>query len=92
MVCQRSSLQIPTFPWSASGNYTSELRLPFSLDAVKLAETYPDLRKSMLVFEKGFDKLLKANEHIDALITGMVPTGARPTQPDVAVKEPAAKK
>jgi hypothetical protein len=69
-----------------------ELRLPFSLDAVKLTEAYPDLRKSMLVFEKSFDKLLKANELIDALIMGMVPAGARPTQVDDAAKEPAAVK
>ena len=70
----------------------SILRLPFSFDAAVLVETYPDLRKPMLAFEKVFDKLLKANEHIDALITGMVPTGARPTQVDDAVKEPAAAK
>jgi len=35
------------------------------------------LRKPMLNFEKVFDRLLKANEHIDALITGMVPQGAK---------------
>ena len=54
-----------------------ELRLPFSLDAAGLAEKYPDLRKSMLIFEGFFDKLLKANEHIDKLITSMVPGGAQ---------------
>ena len=54
-----------------------ELRLPFAFEAAKLTAEYPDLRKSMLVFEGFFDKLLKANEHIDKLITGMVPTGAQ---------------
>ena len=54
-----------------------ELCMPFSFDAGKLAEEYPDLRKPMLAFEKVFDKLLKANEHIDKLITGMVPQGAK---------------
>jgi len=39
--------------------------MPFSFDAAQLAEAYPDLRKPMLSFEKVFDKLLKANEHID---------------------------
>ena len=53
-----------------------ELRLPLSFDAAQLAEAYPDLRKSMLAFEKVFDRLLKANEHIDKLITGMVPGSA----------------
>jgi hypothetical protein len=70
----------------------SLLRLPFSFDAAQLAEVYPDLRKPMLAFEKVFDKLLKANEHIDKLITGMVPAGANPSQGDDAVKEPAAAK
>ena len=51
--------------------------LPFSFDAAKLAEEYPDLRKQMLIFEKTFDKLLKADEHIDKLILGMVPQGAK---------------
>ena len=50
---------------------------PFSLDAAQLAEAYPDLRKPMLQFEKVFDKLLKANEHIDKLILGMVPAAAK---------------
>ena len=50
---------------------------PFSLDAAGLVEKYPDLRKPMLIFEGFFDRLLKANEHIDKLITGMVPTGAK---------------
>ena len=54
-----------------------ELCLPFSFDAAKLAEEYPDLRKQMLNFEKTFDKLLKADEHIDKLILGMVPQGAK---------------
>ena len=53
-----------------------ELRLPFTFDAAKLAEEYPDLRKQMLMFEKIFDKLLKANEHIEKLILGMVPPSA----------------
>ena len=65
---------------------------PFSLDAAGLAEKYPDLRKSMLTFEAFFDKLLKANEHIDKLILSMVPVGTRPTQVDDAMKEPAAEK
>jgi len=50
---------------------------PFSLDAAGLVEKYPDLRKSMLIFEGFFDKLLKANEYIDKLIMGMVPAGAK---------------
>jgi len=54
-----------------------ELRLPFSFDAAKMAEEYPDLRKQMLNFEKIFDKLLKADEHIDKLILGMVPQSAQ---------------
>jgi len=46
--------------------------MPFSFDAAKLAEAYPDLRKQMLIFENlVFDKLLKADEHIDKLILGM---------------------
>jgi len=49
------------------------LRLPFSFDADLIAEAYPDLRKPMLTFEKTSDKLLKANEHIDTLVMGMVP-------------------
>ena len=53
------------------------LCLPFSLDAASLAEAYPDLRKPMLIFEAFFDKLLKANEHIDKLITSMVHGGAQ---------------
>ena len=53
------------------------LCMPFSFEAAKLTAEYPDLRKPMLVFEKVFDKLLKANEHIDALITGMVPGSAQ---------------
>ena len=69
----------------------SLLRLPFEFDATKLIEEYPDLRKPMLAFEKVFDKLLKASEHIDKLITGMVPAGANP-QSDAAVQEPAAAK
>ena len=44
--------------------------------AGKLTAEYPDLRKPMLTFEKVFDRLLKANEHIDKLILGMVPAGA----------------
>jgi len=51
--------------------------MPFSFDAAQLAEAYPDLRKTMLSFEKVFDKLLKADEHIDKLITGMVPQDAK---------------
>jgi len=51
--------------------------MPFSFEAASLSEAYPDLRKPMMQFEKVFDKLLKANEHIDALITGMVPQGAK---------------
>jgi len=31
----------------------------------------------MLSFEKVFDRLLKANEHIDKLITGMVPQSTK---------------
>jgi len=54
-----------------------ELRLPFSFDAAKLAEAYPDLRKPMLDFEKVFDKLLKGHEHIDKLIVGMVPQSTK---------------
>ena len=54
------------------------LCLPFSFDAAKMAEEYPDLRKQMLIFENlVFDKLLKADEHIDKLITGMVPEKAQ---------------
>ena len=68
-----------------------ELRLPFSFDAEKLTAEYPDLRKPMLIFEKVFDKLLKANEHIDKLIMGMVPQSANP-QGDAATKEQAEKK
>jgi len=45
----------------------------------------------MLEFEKVFDRLLKANDHIDKLIPGMMPERANP-QPDAAEKEPAAKK
>jgi len=51
--------------------------MPFSFDAAKMAEEYPDLRKPLLQFEKVFDKLLKANEHLDKLILGMVPQGAK---------------
>ena len=44
---------------------------------MKLASEYPDLRKPMLEFEKIFDKLLKAiDEHIDTLISGMMPDNA----------------
>jgi len=32
-----------------------------------------DMRKPMLAFEKTFDRLLKADEHIDKLILGMAP-------------------
>ena len=53
------------------------LCMPFSFDAAKLAEAYPDLRKPMLTFEGFFDKLLKGSEHIDKLITGMVPQSAK---------------
>ena len=67
-----------------------EVRLPFSFDAAKLAEHYPDLRKQLLVFEGVFDKLLKGNELIDKLILGMAPERANP-QPEAAVKESATK-
>ena len=50
-----------------------ELRLPFSFEAAKLAEEYPDLRKQMLAFEGVFDKLIKGHELIDKLIKGMTP-------------------
>ena len=54
------------------------LCMPFSLDAAKLAGEYPDLRKQMLLFENlVFDKLLKADEHIDKLILGMAPGSAK---------------
>jgi len=33
------------------------------------------LRKQMLIFEKVFDWLLKADEHVDKLNPGMVPAG-----------------
>ena len=56
-----------------------ELRMPFSFDAAKMAEEYPDLRKPLLIFEKTFDKLLKADEHIDKLILSMVPAGVGAT-------------
>lgn len=54
----------------------SVLCLPFSFDAAKLAEEYPDMRKPMLVFEGFFDKLIKGNEHIDKLILSMMPQAA----------------
>jgi len=41
------------------------------------------LREGYTAFAKTFDNFLKANEHIDKLITGMAPTGAHP-QPDAA--------
>ena len=53
------------------------LRLPFSFEASVLAAEYPDLRKPMLAFEGFFDKLMKANEHIDKLILGMKPQGVQ---------------
>ena len=49
------------------------LCLPFSFEAATPADANPDLRKPMLTFDKTFDKLLKANEHIDKLIMGIVP-------------------
>ena len=68
-----------------------ELRLPFSFDAAKLAEEYPDLRKRLLEFEKVFDRLLKGNDLIEKLIMSMTPEKANP-QPDAAALEPMAKK
>ena len=53
-----------------------KLCLPFTLDAVKLAAEYPDLRKSMLAFEAFFDRLMKGHEHIDKLVLGMMPPQA----------------
>jgi len=64
-----------TFNNGAHHDHSHEF--PFSFDAAQLAEAYPNLRKPMLVFEKVFDKLLKANEHIDGLIMGMVPAAAK---------------
>ena len=52
------------------------LCMPFSFDAAALVEAYPDLHKPMMQFEKVFERLLKVNEHIDGLITGMVPGSA----------------
>ena len=68
-----------------------ELRLPFSFDAVKLAEEYPDLRKRLLEFERVFDKFLKGNDLIEKLIMSMTPEKAN-HQPDAGAQEPAAKK
>ena len=53
------------------------LQMPFSFDAARLVEEYPDLRKTMLAFEGLLDKLLKAHEHIDKLIMSMVPVSGQ---------------
>jgi hypothetical protein len=69
----------------------SVLRLPFQFDATKLAEDYP-LRKPMLEFEKVFDKLMKANEHIDKMILGMKPESAKMQQESAETKPENAQK